>query len=151
MKSLRHVVPLMVALVLAAGLSGCSKNSTPTGVAPLDQAPPAAPTQISADMDGAEGGPALVWAASASASAAGYEVHQYLPCPESESAYALVGETDAGTTQFTLPRPGSPTTLYYRVCTVSSTGAKSPLSAVVKVTVGPAVGGGDDTEGVREH
>jgi hypothetical protein len=147
-KSLKHVVPLLVALTLAAGLSGCGKNSTPTGLAPLDQAPPAVPSQIAADLDDVDGA-VLAWAPSASANAAGYEVYQYLPCPESENAYSIVATTDAATTQYVLPHPAAQTTLYYRVCTVSSTGVKSPLSSAVAVIVGPRDPGGDDPEGIK--
>ena len=34
MKSPKHVVSILVALTLAAMLSGCSKNTTPTGLDP---------------------------------------------------------------------------------------------------------------------
>jgi len=148
-KSLRHVVPLLVALTLAAVLSGCSKDSTPTGLAPLDQAPPATPTQIVAEKDASDSSAELQWAPSPSANAAGYEIYQYLPCPQSENSYALVGKVDAATTQYALPWTPTPTTLYYRLRTVSATGVKSAWSAPVQVTVGPTLAGSDDPEGIK--
>jgi hypothetical protein len=150
-KSLRHVVPLLVVLTLAAVLSGCSKNSTPTGVAPLDQSPPATPSQIAANLDDVASTASLQWTPSPSANASGYEVYQYLPCPESESSYVLVGSANAATTHYDLPWTSVPTTLYYRLRTVSSTGVKSAWSAPVKVTVGPTPGGSNDPEGIKEH
>jgi len=150
-KSLRHIVPLLVALTLAAVLSGCSKDSTPTGLAPLDQAPPAMPSQVSADMDVTTGVVLIAWTPSSSANAAGYEIYQYSPSPDRESAYVLLGETEAATTHFSLPWTPALTTLYYRLCTVSATGVKSAWSAPVQITVGPPVGGGDDPEGIKEH
>jgi hypothetical protein len=147
-KSPKHVVPMLVALTLAAMLGGCSKNTTPTGIATdpvLDMAPPAIPAQITAETDAATSGAALEWTASSSANAASYEIYQYLPSPKSTNAYALVGQTDAATTTYSLPN--SPQmTRYYRLCTVSSTGVKSELSAFVSVTDfgQSSVGGGSE-------
>jgi hypothetical protein len=148
-KSLKHVVPMLVALTLVGILSGCSKNTTPTGLAPLDQTPPAVPSQITTQIDGVSGRPAIEWAPSASANAAGYEIYQYLPSPENENAYVLVGETDASTSQYGLPWPAEPTTLYYRLRTVSSTGVQSAWSSPVPATVGGVgmSGSGDQPSG----
>ena len=151
MKSPRNAVLLLVALTLTVMLSGCGKNSSPTAPTPLDQSPPAMPSQISAETDATSGSAVLEWAPSASANAASYEIYQYLPCPESESAYVLVGTTEAGTTTYGLPSANHQTTLYYRLRTVSSTGVKSSWSAPVLVTIGPAAGGGTDPEGIMEH
>jgi hypothetical protein len=156
-KSSNHVVPMLVALTLAAMLSGCSKNTTPTGPsvpsgpAPLDQSRPATPSQIAADTDASNSSASLEWTASSSANAASYEVYQYLPCPQSESAYVLVGQTDATTTSYSLPWTPRPTTLYYRLRTVSATGVKSDWSTTVEATVGPALGGENDPEGIKER
>lgn len=145
MKSPKHVVPMLVALTLAVMLGGCSKNSTPTGLGSgLDQAPPAVPTQILAETDATTGSATLDWTPSASANAAAYEIYQYMPCPQSENAYALVGQTDAATTSYDLPWTSTQTTLYYRLRTVSSTGVKSALSPLVLATVGPSVDGDPD-------
>jgi len=133
---------MLVTLALVGILSGCSKNTTPTGLASLDQTPPAVPSQIAAHTDGTSGSPAIEWTASSSANAAGYEVYQYQPSPENESAYVLVGEIDASTSRYDLPWPGEPTTLYYRLRTVSSTGVKSAWSAPVQATVGGVGMGG---------
>jgi hypothetical protein len=136
-KSPRHIVPMLVALALAAVLSGCGKDSTPTGLAPLDQSPPAAPSQITSEMDASTANAVLEWTPSPSANVAGYEVYQYAPSPNRESAYVLVGETDAATTRYNLPWTYERTTLYYRLRAVSATGVKSEWSALTQVTVGP--------------
>ena len=152
MKSLKHVVSILVVLTLAALLSGCSKNTTPTGPdASLDQAPPAIPAQITADIDVTAGTAELDWTASSSANAASYEVYQYLPCPQSENTYEIVGRTNATTTSYGLPWAPTPTTLYYRLRTVSSTGVKSALSAPVMVTVGTNPGGDPDPIGITRR
>jgi hypothetical protein len=146
-KSLRHVVTLLITLTLAAMLSGCSKNTTPTGLASLDQAAPAVPSQIVAHTADASGSPTLDWTPSSSANAASYEIYQYSPSPMNENAYVLVGEADAATPQYDMPWPNVRTTLYYRLCTVSSTGVKSALSAPVPATLGgqlPGSGSPDD-------
>jgi hypothetical protein len=144
-KSPKHVVSMLVVLALAAVLSGCSKNTTPTGPDPaLDQAAPAIPAQITADIDLTTDSAELDWTASSSANAASYEIYQYLPCPQSEDTYVIVGRTDAATTSYQLPWAPTPTTLYYRLRTVSSTGVKSALSAPVLVTVGDNPGGDPD-------
>lgn len=149
MKSLRQVIPMLVVLTLAVMLSGCGKNSAPTAPNSLDQAPPAAPTQIIAALDASIPNGVLEWAPSSSANVAGYEVYQYSPSPERESAYVLAAETDANTTQYPLPSNIVPMTVYYRLRSVSSTGVKSEWSALTAVTVGPPQGGGDDPEGSR--
>jgi hypothetical protein len=131
---------MLVALTLAAVLSGCGKDSTPTGLAPLDQAPPAAPSQITSEVNAASADAVLVWTASPSANVAGYQVYQYSPSPDRESAYVLVAETDAATTRYGLPWTEERTTLCYRLRAVSATGVKSEWSAVVQVTVGPSAG-----------
>ena len=151
MKSPKHVVPMLVALALTALLSGCSKNTTPTGLAPLDTAPPAIPAQITADVSVSTGSAAIEWAPSSSANTASYEIYQYLPCPQNESAYGLVGSADATTTSFDLPWPSTQTTLYYRLRTVSATGVKSGWSAPLEVTVGPGIAGPADPEGIKRH
>ena len=149
MKSPRFVVPMLVALTLVAMLSGCSKKSTPTGLDALDQAPPAAPTQITANWDDATATGALAWTPSASANVAGYQIYQYSPRPDRESAFVLVGETDAATTSYALPTSNVTTTVYYRICAVTSTGVKSAWSSLIPVTLGPPQGGENDPGGVR--
>jgi hypothetical protein len=150
-KSPKHVVSMLVVLTLAVMLSGCSKNTTPTGLnSTLDQAPPAIPAQITAEIDVTAGSAELDWTASTSANAASYEIYQYLPCPQSESAYTLVGRTTAATTSYDLPWTPTPTILYYRLRTVSSTGVKSALSAPVIVSVGTNPGGDPEPIGITK-
>jgi hypothetical protein len=148
-KSPKLVVPMLIALTLAAMLGGCSKNAIPTGVDPaLDMAPPAIPAQITAEIEASTGSVALGWTASSSANAASYEIYQYSPNPKSTNAYVLVGQTDAATTTCSLS--SAPQRIrYYRLRTVSSTGVKSELSAFVSVTdisMQPAGGGSEPSE-----
>ena len=149
MKSFKQVIPMLVTLAVALMLSGCSKNSAPTAPNSLDQAPPAAPTQIISELDPETSGSLLEWTPSPSANVAGYEVYQYSPSPERESSYVLTAETDANTTQCGLPASTVAMTLYYRLRAVSSTGVKSEWSALAAVTVGPPQGGTDDPIGIR--
>ena len=137
MKSPRHVVPMVVALTLAAMLSGCSKKSSPTGLDSLDQSPPLAPTQLTVKTYTDAPNPVLEWAPSPSANVAGYRAYQYSPNPDLESAYVLIAETDAHTTRCNLPVTDEPATLYYRLRAVSSTGVQSEWSALVQVTEAP--------------
>ncbi len=143
MKSLKHVAPILLALTLAAMLSGCSKNTSPTGLdaaAPaLDQAPPAVPAQIVSDWNGATSRGTLEWTPSSSANVASYQVYQYSPDPALESAYVLIGQTDSGTTQYVLPRMTQDTE-YYRLRATSTAGVESAWSATIEVTVGAPLG-----------
>jgi hypothetical protein len=135
--------PTLVALTLAALLSGCGQNSTLTGVTPLDETAPAAPSQIAKLDDTATPCGWLSWQASASANVATYEVYQYSPDPTREDAYVLVGLTDVGTTQYALPSVSGPQTLYYRLRAVSTAGVRSPWSATANINV-YTYGGSDD-------
>ena len=147
MKSPKRVVSMLVALTLAAMLSGCSKNTTPTAVdtvPTLDQNPPAIPAQIIATRDEVTGPVTIEWTASSSANAASYQIYQYSPSPDRESAYVLIGETTATTTLF--PLGWAMENAYYRLRTTSTTGVQSAWSAIVQVTVAPG-GGGDPDPG----
>ena len=143
MKSSRLVISTLVALALAAMLSGCGKNATPTGVNPIDEAPPAAPSQITSDMDPVTTLGRLEWTPSASANVASYQIYQYSPSPTRESAYVLVGETNSATTHYDLAWSYTPATLHYRLRAVSGTGVMSEWSALATVTVGPSPAGSD--------
>jgi len=144
-KSIRQVVPMLVALALAATLSGCSKDPAPTAPGSLDQAPPAAPTRLSAELEASTYSPVLEWAPSTSPNVAGYEIYLYSPSPERESAYVLVAQTDAATTRYPVPWSYVRTSQYYRLRAVSTTAVKSEWSAVAQVTVGPPQADPDPT------
>jgi hypothetical protein len=142
-KSHKHVVPMLVALTLAAMLGGCSKNTTPAGLdQTLDQAPLESPSTITAERLGDVTGPVtLEWAASSSASVASYQVYQYSPSPDQERAHLFIGGTAAATTQYTLPIAATRETIYYRLRATSTTGVQSDWSEVVPVAAAPWVGG----------
>jgi hypothetical protein len=131
----KHVVPMFVALTLAAMLCGCSKNTTPTGLdRALDQAPPAMPAQIVTERDASTGAPVLNWTPSSSANAASYQIYRYSPDPARTSAYVLVGETDAATTNYSAVFTSNEVN-YYRLRTTSTTGVQSEWSATIPVSL----------------
>jgi hypothetical protein len=131
----RMMLSTLVALTLAALLSGCGQNSTPTGVTPLDETAPAAPSQIVKVDDSATPSGWLSWEPSVSANVATYEVYQYSPDPSREEAYVLVGQTDAAVTRYELPVTAQVQTVYYRLRAVSTAGIHSPWSATADVSV----------------
>jgi hypothetical protein len=135
-KSLRHFVPLLVMLSLAALLSGCGQNSTVTGPNVLDEAPPAPPTQIGTALNESGSALNLVWTASTSANVATYEVYQYAPDPSRENAYVLIGATDAATTQIRLAVTESER-VTYRLRSVSALGTRSEWSTAATLDVAP--------------
>lgn len=138
MKSLRHIVPTLAALTLAVVLSGCGKDSSPTGVNPgLDGTPPAAVTQIGVSQDPADGAPTLDWSPSSSPNVSFYEVHIYSPNPDRDLAYMKVAETDANTTWYRLPVVSAPTVAYYRVRAKTGNGSMSSWSPIAVVELTP--------------
>jgi hypothetical protein len=145
-KSPKHIVPMLVLLTLAVMLSGCSKNTTPTGldrvttVPALDQAPPALPSQIVGEWDSGAGRTALEWTPSSSANVASYQVYQYSPNPDRETAYLLVAETNATTTSYLLPLTPHET-CYYRLRVTSTAGVQSGWSTPLPVVLGAPQGG----------
>jgi hypothetical protein len=95
-KSLRYVVLALIALSVVAGLTGCSKDSNPvapTAVTPVDEAPPAAPTNLVADLDAQTGLQTIQWTASVSANVSGYRIYVYSPAPDRDNAYLMVSQT----------------------------------------------------------
>jgi hypothetical protein len=147
--SLKRVVPMLVALVLAGMLTGCGKDTLPTrpsavNPAPtLDQAPPALPSQIVAELEPTTGNAVLRWNPSTSANVSSYRVYVYSPDPTRENAYVLAGETDASTTHFILT--WTPTgTPYYRMCANSTAGVQSAWSTPLQVPAGDWAGSDPD-------
>ncbi len=149
MKSLRIIVPTLAALMLAAMLTGCGKNSTPTGVTPLDETSPAAPSQVSGLPDADVGGAVIQWTPSTSPNVTGYQVLQYSPSPDRENAYIVIGETDAQTTRFVVADLGRTTEFYYRVRAVTESGKRSEWSQVVVITLATAGGPTDPTDPIE--
>lgn len=133
----RHIVPMLVALTLAALLSGCGENTAaPTAVTPLDEAPPAAPTDVVRVQDTDLPSGRLQWAPSPSPNVAEYQIFRFEPSPDREDSYVLVGQTDAGTTNYPLPATYAPSTFYYRLKAVSPTGVKSEWSETATIRIG---------------
>jgi hypothetical protein len=161
-KSPKHVVTMLVALTLAVMLSGCSKNSTPTGPDPvttvptvptvtpdpvLDESPPVLPSQIISERNVSTGNQVLNWTPSPSTSVASYQIYQYSPSPNQENAYVLIGETDAATTQYSVPWSRSAS--YYRLRATSTTGVQSALSTTVQISIDGSLGADPDpTDGI---
>jgi hypothetical protein len=145
----RMLLSTLVALSLAALLSGCGQNSTPTGVTTLDETAPAAPSALTKVNDAATPSGWLAWEPSVTATVASYEVYQYSPDPSREDAYLLVGQTDASTTRYALPASAEPLTVYYRVKAVSTAGIRSPWSTTADITVYSSNGAGGPEPGVE--
>jgi hypothetical protein len=143
-KSFRHIVPVLAALTLAALLVGCSKKSTPTGVTPLDETPPAAPTQVMGMSDVQTRTALLQWTPSTSPNVKGYEVSTYSPSPDQENAWVVVAETDADVTQYRVTNVTETTIQYFRVRAVTPSGKHSQWSAVALICLGPTPGGPSD-------
>jgi hypothetical protein len=146
----RMLFSTLVALSLAALLSGCGQNSTPTGVTALDETAPAAPSSLTKVDDAATTSGWLAWEPSVTATVAGYEVYQYSPDPSRDDAYLLVGETDASTTRYALPASSEPQTVYYRLKAVSTAGIRSPWSTTAGIVVYSNNGAGEPEPSVDE-
>ncbi len=146
MKSLRLTLPSLSAIAIAVLLSSCGNDSTPTGVAPVDSAPPAAPTALGVDTDQGTGAQSLTWEPSTSPSVTGYQVFVYSPSPARDNAYVLMGATTASTTTFPLPAVAIAGIQFYRVRAVSGS-VNSTLSNALEATLQPPSGGGDGSPG----
>jgi len=133
----RHLIPALAALTLAMLLVGCSKKSTPTSVLPIDETPPAAPTQVVPLADGDGTGVMIQWSPSTSPALHGYQIDTFRPEPLRETSWVLLAELDPDVTQYHLPAVTQPTTEYYRVRAVSTTGKYSAWSPVIMVTLLP--------------
>jgi hypothetical protein len=142
-KSLKYIVLTLVAFTFAAMLTGCGKDSTPTGLS-LDQTNPAAPAQVSLVREEGSGDAILVWTASASPNVASYEVFRYSPSPDRDNAYVLADQVDAALTSFDLPVCTELTTFHYRVRAVSDNGRFSDWSPVASFALPLSGGGGQD-------
>ena len=147
MKSLRHLVPMAVALTLAVLVSSCGKDSAPTAPKSLDQAQPSAPTHLAQVLNSTRDAWTLTWTPSTSPSVNAYEVYLYSPDPTRATSYVLTTSTDANTTSYTLPPVTEPTVDYYRVRAVTSTGTYSDWSEVGTMSVQPDPNGGDPESG----
>jgi hypothetical protein len=143
-KSFRHIVPTLAALTLAALLVGCGKKSTPTGVSPLDETPPAAPSHVMGMPDLENGCVILQWTPSTSPNVRGYEVLSYLPSPDRENAWVVITETEADVTQYPLAGVTQTTIEYYRVRAVTPSGKHSEWSAVTMIILEPMGGSTED-------
>jgi len=139
-KSLRHIVPMLATLALALILSGCGNDSTPTGVNPIDDTPPAAPAQVGVSSDPVTGNYILEWTASTSPGVTGYQVFLYSPSPDRDNAYQLVFESDENGLLYPLPRVSMETEQIYRVRAVSTSGTRSNWSDLALVTLTPPRG-----------
>ncbi len=141
----RHLVLVLFALALITLVTGCGKSTAPTAVTPVDEAPPAAPTEIARVADDVLPQGRLDWNPSPSANVAQYEIYLYQPSPDREDSYVLIGQTDAGTTDYPLPADIGNQTLFYRLKAVSPTGLKSDWSITGNISIaGPDADAGDD-------
>ena len=141
----RKLLPALALTVVLA--TGCTSDENP--LAPTsggsDTTPPASPLSLVHHTDGT--GQVLSWAASADADLAGYNVYRYDPDPSRESAWIKINGSLVSGTSYPIQR--TPGETIYSIRSVDQSGNESPLSSVVSAQFGPAVGGGNDPEGMK--
>lgn len=142
-KSSRFVTSTLSIVALAALLTSCGTNSTPTSpTSSLDTAPPSAPTTVDQSVDPLTGGDILEWTASSAGNVSGYQVWAFLPNPANENAYVQVATLGPGVTSWNLPTVTTRRTQYYRVRALDSHGNHSSGSDPFNATLNPRATGG---------
>ena len=126
---------LIVALASVAILSGCGKSTDSVRVDPgLDTSPMSTPVGLHYVAHEYTGNRYIEWSPVANGSLAGYHVYQYLPAPDRDNSYEMIGEVINPAVRFQLPEGPVGTTLTVRVTSVSSSGKTSAMSAPLTVT-----------------
>ena len=144
MKYPRFILSSLIALAIAAAISGCGKSAAPTSAVPtLDTAPPQAPSGLTVVTDPASGLEVLQWSPNSEADLARYQICLYSPSPDRDNAYLPVAE--ATQASMWLPTVGESVTYYYRVRAVDQSGNASALSALLTVHLN-ATGPGRDPQ-----
>jgi hypothetical protein len=147
-KSSRFVTSTLTLVALAALLTSCGTNSTPTSPgSSLDTAPPSAPVTVDQSADPLTGADILEWTASSSGNVSGYQVWAFLPNPANENAYVQVATLGSGVTSWHLPTVATRRTQYYRIRAIDSHGNHSSGSDPFNATLNPPPPGGGDTGG----
>lgn len=149
MKSLRFLLTSLGAIALVALLAGCGKSSSPTSLQVPDNAPPAAPTGLHIVIDESTGLSTLAWDTGSSPNIGGYEIHAYAPDPDRDSAYLMIGETDATATEYLLPTVYQSGMQYFRVQAFNPAGNHSPFSATLQAILPGPNGSTDAPPGGR--
>ena len=148
--NLRRVAVLAIvsgACVLA--LASCGKSSNVTSADPnLDNAPPAAPSNVTSAYVAYVNYDYLYWNPSTSASVAGYEVWE---AASQGGTATRVAVADAKANYVVLPSVAANATLYYEVRAKDASGNYSAFSSEVAVDrhapVGNSSGGGSNGGG----
>jgi hypothetical protein len=138
LKIARFLFPM---LVLAACASGCGSSTSATNVDPtLDTTPPPAPTSLMVSSDESTGRSTLMWAPSAAADLAGYQVWQ---ATTGTGTFTLVGQITGDQAQINLQPVGSPTWRDYRVRAYDVTGNMSGYSNTLSTQLRPGYSAGN--------
>ena len=149
MKSLRILLTSLAAVALVAMIAGCGKSTSPTSAETpvVDNAPPAAPTNLGVTINTGTGLATLHWDASTDANTHGYDIFAYSPAPDQDLSYTQIGQTDA--TTLTLPIPGGyqKGLQYFKIQASNTTGSHSPYSALLQVALPGPIGSVDTPAG----
>ena len=136
MKSI-HVT--LSALVLGAALlaiSGCGSSSSVTSPAnPINNAPPAAPSNVHGTFDATTGVNYINWDPSSSASVQSYEVWQYAADPATGASGVVVGTAGAAASSYAVGQVTQNSNMYFRVRALDSAGNPSAFSASAPFTL----------------
>ena len=144
-----RILATLATLALAATISGCGNDSSPTAPqTTLDTTPPPAPTALTVAFDSPSGHYLLEWAPSTAADFAKFGVYLYSPDPSRDNAYVLIGQpTDP---RQELPIASTPTTYTLRVKAVDTSGNASAFSAPYATEVQPVLGGDPVEDGFKQ-
>jgi len=128
----------LFALVTGATLlavSGCGKSAAPTAAnTPLDQAPPAAPTNVHGTYVSSIWQDHLQWDASSSSNTASYEIWYYASAPGANDVGTLVNTVGSSVTDVALAPVPSDCVEYYRVRARDASGGEGAFSQTATVS-----------------
>ena len=125
--TLRSSVIVFAIAALVVGGCGSNETSSPVNVAPLDEAPPLAPTDLNVSTQ-YQSKFSLTWTDNAEPDLAGYRVYLYDPDPMRASAFMLVSGDDLVTrSDMTLTGEGG-TTYLFRIAAIDLSGNESAWS-----------------------
>lgn len=126
----RHLLSALVLGAIATSLVGCKSGSSTSSTSPVDLSPPQAPSNLHSISDARISREWLVWDASASATAAQYEIYS---SPTSTASGTLVATVDANSMDYLLPLTNISSTEFYRVRAVGSNAVPSAFTSSVGV------------------
>lgn len=126
----RHLLSALVLGAIATSLVSCNSGSSTSSTSPVDLSPPQAPSNLHSINDTRISREWLVWDASASPTAAQYEIFS---SPTSTASGTLVATVDASSTDYLLPLTNVSMTEFYRVRAVGGNAVPSAFTSSVGV------------------